>query len=90
LHPFEVSFDSKARAAYLRFSLEKVAKTFEQTEGALVLDFDHQSNLVGMEVLSPGTLRDLFHPKERTPQFPGLPHLDDREISNIERLFEIA
>ncbi len=44
-------YDPKADAAYLRFSEQPVVESEEVSEG-VVLDFDAEGRMVGMEVLS--------------------------------------
>ncbi|WP_108396822.1 DUF2283 domain-containing protein [Devosia submarina] len=46
----QVTYDSAANAAYIRFSPEKVQESEEVSEG-IVLDFDAEGRIVGMEVL---------------------------------------
>lgn len=56
-----VHYDRETDAAYIRFSPEKVLESEEVSEG-VVLDFDADGRIVGMEVLdasrhlSPATL----------------------------------
>lgn len=45
-----VNFDPAADAAYIRFSSEKVLESEEVSEG-IVLDFDENGRIVGMEIL---------------------------------------
>ncbi len=45
-----VQYDEAANAAYIRFSSEKVLESEEITEG-IVLDYDGEGRIVGMEVL---------------------------------------
>jgi uncharacterized protein YuzE len=49
-----VKYDPEANAAYIRFSPEKVEESEEVAEG-IVLDFDAEGRLVGMEVLEART-----------------------------------
>lgn len=45
-----VKYDAEANAAYIRFSPEKVAESEEVSDG-IVLDYDADGHIVGMEVL---------------------------------------
>ena len=45
-----VKFDPAADAAYIRFSCQTVLESEEVSEG-IVLDFDENGRIVGMEVL---------------------------------------
>jgi uncharacterized protein YuzE len=45
-----VSYDAEANAAYIRFSPERVVESEEVSTG-IVLDFDADGRIVGMEVL---------------------------------------
>ena len=42
-------YDPEANAAYIRFSSEKILESEEVCEG-IVLDFDSEGHMVGMEV----------------------------------------
>ncbi|MHA6644237.1 DUF2283 domain-containing protein [Mesorhizobium sp. A623] len=43
-------YDPEANAAYIRFSSEKVLESEEVSDG-IVLDYDTEGHIVGMEVL---------------------------------------
>lgn len=43
-------YDPEANAAYIRFSSEKVLESEEVSEG-IILDYDTEGRIVGMEVL---------------------------------------
>ncbi|MBO6901098.1 MAG: DUF2283 domain-containing protein [Rhizobiaceae bacterium] len=45
-----VQYDEAANAAYIRFSTENVLESEEVSEG-IVLDYDSEGRIVGMEVL---------------------------------------
>jgi len=45
-----VSYDAEADAAYIRFSSGKVKESEEVSEG-IVLDYDEDGRIIGMEVL---------------------------------------
>ncbi len=45
-----IHYDEPSNAAYIRFSPEKVVESEEVSEG-VVLDFDAEGRIVGMEVL---------------------------------------
>jgi uncharacterized protein YuzE len=45
-----VKYDEEANAAYIRFSAERVAESAEVSVG-IVLDYDAEGRIVGMEVL---------------------------------------
>ncbi|MBO6538295.1 MAG: DUF2283 domain-containing protein [Rhizobiaceae bacterium] len=45
-----VQYDETANAAYIRFSTENVLESEEVSEG-IVLDYDAEGRIVGMEVL---------------------------------------
>jgi uncharacterized protein YuzE len=83
---FEVSFDKKSRTAYLRFSREKVAETVEFADGSLLIDLDHVGGLVGIEVLSAGTLRLLLQPQPNVNTPVMIPPLDASEVEKIEHM----
>ena len=83
---FEVSFDRKSRTAYLRFSREKVAETVEFADGSLLIDLDHVGELVGIEVLSAGTLRLLLQPQPHVKAPVKLPALEPAEVDKIEHM----
>ena len=82
---FRLSFDQEARAAYLQFSHAAVAETIEAATG-LLIDVDHNGDLVGIEVLTAGTLQLLLQPQPGLR--PELPRLEPRQVAEIERLFE--
>jgi uncharacterized protein YuzE len=46
----KVEYDAAANAAYIRFSTESVLESEEVADG-IVLDFDMDGRIVGMEVL---------------------------------------
>ncbi len=46
-----VEYDIDANAAYIRFSMEKVSESEEVSSG-IVLDYDSEGRIVGMEVLN--------------------------------------
>lgn len=58
-----VEYDALANAAYIRFSKEDVLESAQVAE-SIILDYDEQGRLVGMEVLdapthlSPATLNE--------------------------------
>lgn len=58
-----IKYDAAANAAYIRFSSETILESEEVSEG-IVLDYDAQGHIVGMEVLdarqhlSPKTLNE--------------------------------
>jgi uncharacterized protein YuzE len=83
---FQLTFDQKARAAYLKFSSAPVAETIEAANGLLV-DLDHRGELVGVEILTAGTLRLLL---QTTPELRAhhVPALEPSQVEEIERLFE--
>ena len=43
-------YDPEANAAYIRFSCEPIQESEEVSEG-IVLDYDNEGHIVGMEVL---------------------------------------
>jgi uncharacterized protein YuzE len=45
-----VTYDAEANAAYIRFSPEKVQES-EEVSAGIVLDYDAEGRIVGMEVL---------------------------------------
>jgi uncharacterized protein YuzE len=45
-----VKYDPEANAAYIRFSPEPVEES-EEVSGGIVLDYDAEGRIVGMEVL---------------------------------------
>ncbi|HVA50180.1 MAG TPA: DUF2283 domain-containing protein [Pirellulales bacterium] len=45
--------DGSLQAAYLRISDKQVARTEEVVESVLLIDFDHDGQLVGIEILAP-------------------------------------
>ena len=50
----EVTYDKEADAAYIRFSAEKVEES-EEVSAGIVLDYDADGRIVGMEVLEART-----------------------------------
>ncbi|MDB5615074.1 MAG: hypothetical protein JWQ22_2727 [Devosia sp.] len=46
----KVTYDAKANAAYIRFSPEQVQES-EEVSAGIVLDYDAEGRIVGMEVL---------------------------------------
>jgi uncharacterized protein YuzE len=46
----QVTYDAEANAAYIRFSPEKVQES-EEVSAGIVLDYDAEGRIVGMEVL---------------------------------------
>jgi uncharacterized protein YuzE len=46
----KVEYDPEANAAYLRFSFKRIVESEEVSVG-IVLDYDDQGRIVGMEVL---------------------------------------
>ena len=50
-----VSFDTKAQVFYLKLKDTKVVRTKEFAE-EVFLDFDYKGDLVGVEMLNPGTM----------------------------------
>lgn len=82
-HGIEVTFDDKAKTAYVRFSRAKVAKTTEFAKGDLFIDLDHEGNIVGIEVLAPGTLNLLLH---ATPQPFVIPPIPQARIEQIDEM----
>jgi uncharacterized protein YuzE len=46
----KVEYDAEANAAYIRFSSERVQDSEEVSKG-IMLDYDAQGRIVGMEVL---------------------------------------
>ncbi|WP_127751715.1 DUF2283 domain-containing protein [Devosia sp. 1566] len=62
----QVTYDPEANAAYIRFSPEGVQESEESSAG-IVLDYDAQGRIVGMEVLDarahlPAELRSRSRP----------------------------
>ena len=49
-----VTYDPEANAAYIRFSPEKVEES-EEVSAGIVLDYDADGRIVGMEVLDART-----------------------------------
>ncbi len=45
-----IEYDATANAAYIRFSSETILESEQVSEG-LILDYDAQGHIVGMEVL---------------------------------------
>ncbi|OJF96779.1 DUF2283 domain-containing protein [Pararhizobium antarcticum] len=45
-----VEYDRDADAAYIRFSSEAILES-EEVSAGIVLDYDHEGHIVGMEVL---------------------------------------
>lgn len=45
--------DGTLEAAYVRVSENQVARTEELIESVLLVDYDHDGNLVGIEILAP-------------------------------------
>lgn len=50
----KVTYDPEANAAYIRFSSERVEESEEVSPG-IVLDYDDEGRIVGMEVLDART-----------------------------------
>ena len=46
----KVTYDAEANAAYIRFSPEQVEES-EEVSAGIVLDYDAEGRIVGMEVL---------------------------------------
>jgi len=51
----KMSFDTVARAVYIELEKKKVVRTREFAPGVF-LDLDYKGNLIGVELLNPGTL----------------------------------
>jgi len=51
----KISFDTLAKAVYIELERKKVAKTIEFAPEVFV-DLDYKGELVGIELLNPGTL----------------------------------
>jgi uncharacterized protein YuzE len=52
--------DGSLEAAYIRVSDKQVARTEELVESALLIDIDHDGNLVGIEILAPVRLSQVI------------------------------
>jgi len=50
VHKLNLTYDAEANAAYIRFSTERVEESEEVSSG-IVLDYDAEGRIVGMEVL---------------------------------------
>ena len=85
----QVSFDPKARAAYVRLSSSAVAETVEAAHG-LLLDLDYHGNVVGIEILTVGTLPLLLQPASPEMKPYRLPNIDRSQVEKIERMFEMS
>lgn len=51
----KISFDTLAKAVYIELEKKKVARTKEFAP-EVFLDFDYKGELIGIELLNPGTL----------------------------------
>lgn len=51
----KISFDTLAKAVYIELEKKKVAKSKEFAP-EVFLDFDYKGELIGIELLNPGTL----------------------------------
>lgn len=47
----KVEYDPEANAAYIRFSAEKILES-EEVSAGIVLDYDAEGHIVGMEVMN--------------------------------------
>lgn len=60
---FEVSIsgrnDGTVEAVYIHLSDRKVARTVEKADRQLVVDYDRDGNVVGIEILEPVAIRKL-------------------------------
>lgn len=57
--------DGSLEAAYLQISKGQVAHTEEIVESVLLLDFDHDENLLGIEILAPVSIEQVMEIAER-------------------------
>ena len=87
----QVSFDPKARAAYVRLSNSAVAETVVAADG-LLLDLDHHGTVVGIEFLTASTLQLPLQSREprnealRFAEHRPCPGGEDRAVVRDERL----
>lgn len=58
----KIKHDKKAKAVYIRFTNNKVAKTVEFYNGVILIDQDKDCGLVGIEIL------DVTPPKQQRRQ----------------------
>ncbi len=74
----KISFDTLAKAVYIELKKRKVARTREFAP-EVFLDFDYKDELIGIELLNPGT----FYLKKIAKKFhkPELEKVHPRVIS---------
>ena len=67
---FSARDDGTLEAAYIRFAFGDVAKTVEIVEDVLLVDYDENGEMLGIEILAPVRLKDiteLVAPRQRSP-----------------------
>ena len=57
--------DGTSVAAYIRISGNQVARTEELIQSVLLVDFDHDGNLVGIEILAPVEISQVIEIADR-------------------------
>jgi len=74
-----ISYDTQAKAAYIRVKTGAVARTQEEIPDRLNIDFDAQGNVLGIEVLRLSTaslqIRAALRRLAKSRSLPALAHL---------------
>lgn len=65
--------DGTLEAAYIRISHNQVARTEELVESVLLLDMDHDNELVGIEILAPVNVSQVMELANRLDASQRLP-----------------
>ena len=75
-----ISLDTEAQAFYLKLKDTKVVRTKEFAE-EVFLDFDYKGDLVGVEMLNPGTM--VLKKIARKFHSPELSHINTAPLSKV-------
>lgn len=82
-----ISYDTVAKAAYIRLREGKVARTEEAGPGSINLDFNSQGDLIGVEIFGAALTKDLQSILKKLSKKHSAPALAHLHPSVLPRLY---